>query len=41
VDQFTHLPSGREGQYLVSDIEINQMVLEINKTDIYKLLEVL
>ena len=41
VEKFTHLPSGREGQYLTSDIEINQMIYEINRTDIYKLLEVL
>ena len=39
-DNFVHLPSGRGGQHLMSDIEISELIREINKTDLLQLLTV-
>lgn len=33
-DGFVHLTCGREGQHVMSDIEINQLIAEINRTDL-------
>lgn len=37
-DGFVHLTCGREGQHVMSDIEINELIAEINKTDLLQLL---
>ena len=39
-DGFVHLTCGREGQHVMSDIEINELIAEINKNDILQLLMV-
>ena len=33
-DGFVHLTCGREGQHVMSDIEINELINEINKNDL-------
>lgn len=33
-DGFVHLTCGREGQHVMSDIEINELIAEINKNDL-------
>lgn len=35
-----HLTCGREGQHVMSDIEINELIAEINKTDLLQMLVV-
>jgi len=37
---FSHLTCGREGQHIMNDIEVNELIHEINRTDLLKLLEV-
>jgi hypothetical protein len=37
-DGFVHLTCGREGQHVMSDIEINELISEVNKTDLLQLL---
>ncbi len=39
-DGFVHLTCGREGQHVMSDIEINELINEINKNDLLQLLMV-
>jgi hypothetical protein len=39
-DGFVHLTCGREGQHVMSDIEINELIHEINKNDLLQLLVV-
>lgn len=39
-DGFVHLTCGREGQHVMGDIEINELIHEINKTDLLELLVV-
>jgi nucleoside diphosphate kinase/thiol-disulfide isomerase/thioredoxin len=38
LDNYSHLPSGRSGQHLMTDIEINQLIQEMNKNEIEELL---
>ena len=40
VKSYIHLTCGREGQHILSDIEINELVREINRTDVYELLKI-
>jgi len=40
VEGFSHLTCGREGQHVMSDIEINELITEINKQDLLQLLVV-
>jgi hypothetical protein len=35
---YSHLTCGREGQHVMNDIEINELISEINKTDLLNLL---
>lgn len=37
-DNYSHLPSGRSGQHLTTDIEITQLINEMNKNEIEELL---
>jgi hypothetical protein len=39
-DGFVHLTCGREGQHVMGDIEINELIAEINKSDLLELLVV-
>lgn len=39
-DGFVHLTCGREGQHVMGDIEINELIAEINRTDLLELLVV-
>ena len=39
-DGFVHLTCGREGQHVMGDIEINELIHEINKNDLLQLLVV-
>jgi len=39
-DGYSHLTCGREGQHVMPDIEINELIAEINKTDLLNLLMV-
>lgn len=38
LDNYSHLPGGRSGQHLCTDIEINQLIGQMNKTEIEELL---
>lgn len=38
MDEFVHLTCGRGGQHINSDIELSEMISEINKEDLLKLL---
>lgn len=38
LDNYSHLPSGRAGQHLMTDIEITQLITEMNKAEIEELL---
>ena len=38
LDNYSHLPSGRAGQHLMTDIEITQLINEMNKGEIEELL---
>lgn len=40
VNSFIHLTCGREGQHIMSDIELAELIKEINKTDLYELLKI-
>lgn len=40
VDEFVHLTCGRGGQHINSDIELGELIKEVNKADLLKLLEV-
>eukprot|EP00825_Cyclidium_porcatum_P022956 TRINITY_DN2523_c0_g1_i1.p1 TRINITY_DN2523_c0_g1~~TRINITY_DN2523_c0_g1_i1.p1 ORF type:complete len:419 (-),score=83.94 TRINITY_DN2523_c0_g1_i1:365-1621(-) len=37
-DQYAHLPSGRDNQHIVTDLEINELATEINKQELLDLL---
>ena len=38
VDGFSHLTCGREGQHIMGDLEINELIREINKQDLLNML---
>mmetsp|Transcript_3408 Transcript_3408/g.2862 ORF Transcript_3408/g.2862 Transcript_3408/m.2862 type:complete len:283 (+) Transcript_3408:764-1612(+) len=40
IDNYIHLTCGREGQHIMSDIELNELIKEINKADLYELLKI-
>ena len=40
VEHYVHLTCGREGQHIMSDIEVKELIGEINKTDLLTLLTV-
>lgn len=40
VDGFVNLPAGRGGQHLMNDIEIDELIREVNKSDLLQLLTV-
>ena len=40
VEYYVHLTCGREGQHIMSDIEVKELIGEINKTDLLTLLTV-
>ena len=40
VDSFVNLTCGREGQHIMSDIELNELIKEVNKNDVYELLKI-
>ena len=40
INNFIHLTCGREGQHINSDIELNELIKEINKSDLYELLKI-
>lgn len=40
MNSFVHLTCGREGQHIMSDIEIKELINEINRSDVLQLLTV-
>jgi hypothetical protein len=40
VQNYIHLTCGREGQHVNSDIELDELIKEINKSDVYELLKI-
>ena len=40
INSYVHLTCGREGQHIMSDIELNELIKEINKSDLYELLKI-